>query len=133
MDDRLSLTLNLESPNMTAPNPVNLANDLLSVYREMGGKKKLAEISKDDPKFFKSLLTDLLRLQLREKEIELANRAAFKPNTVFIIKGLNDKGAKDVSVTEGTPEEVLRLRSSLFPAESGLLDEVHDEEEQPDG
>jgi hypothetical protein len=113
---------------MTKKKQASLADDLMSVYATMGGRSKLEELAKADTKFFKSLLTDIMRLQLREKEIELANRVNEKPNTAFIIKGLYKDGKEvDIEVKNNAPAEVLKFRAALSPLENLEQDEMEEE------
>lgn len=115
--------------SMGTKKKTTLAEDIASVYKELGGRSHLLTLCKGDEKFFKSLLLDQNRLELRKQELELANKGAPKGNTTFIIKGLNEEQAKSVSV-EAVPEEVLRLKSSMFPVEAESVEEIHEDEEQ---
>lgn len=118
---------------MTKKKQASLADDLMSVYSSLGGRTELERLAKADTKFFKSLLVDIMRLQLREKEIELANRAERKPDTAFIIKGLYKDG-KPVEVevkSQEVPAPVRRLQASLSPLEGLEQDEREEEIGEP--
>lgn len=110
------------------PAPATLRGDLRFVYRSMGGKQKLLELAKGDEKFFKALITEQLRLELREEEIKASQKPIPAGNTIFMIKGLDRESEKSLSIT-AVPEEVLRFKSSIFPVESDNADEFIEEED----
>lgn len=106
---------------MTKKKVTTLADDLLSVYKDMGGREHLKTLAKDE-KFLKTLLTEHMRLQMREKELELTANRGPQKTALLIIKGLHDVPTKVVAGKD-VPPEVMKLQQSIFPDRTTLVDD----------
>ena len=104
-----------------------LLQDMLWVYRQMGGRRKLEEFVKGNPKAYELLVKELMKLESQLKQAEL--RKYDRPNdtnsqNVFVIlKGLGDDIRYPVETGDESPLADMRSVAGILTPDGGEYEE----------
>lgn len=105
-------TVDLE---VDAASAYKMLMDMRAVYKDVGGKKKLLNLIKDDDKLLMVMVKELMKIEasLMSTEIRSKETTNNQNATFVILKGLYDDGAAVVQKVEGV--DIAQIQDVLNP------------------